>query len=197
MTAMRARSARYLTAASRPDGLPEARCPEIAFLGRSNVGKSSLINTLCGHKGLARTSGTPGRTRQLNWFEVEPPRGPKVAFVDLPGYGYAKVARELRASWRALIEAYLGRPALRAAVILLDPRRAPAAEEAELGAWLAKVDVPVIWVATKIDKLAKARRKPALAALGRALGLSRPPLPFAAPTGAGASDLWRAILETL
>src|SRR5262245_14804520 len=104
---LRARNATFITSASSPSGFPPATLPEVAFAGRSNVGKSSLINSLTGKKGLARTSATPGRTRLLNWFSIEAPMGKDVQFVDLPGYGYAKVPREMRDSWRPLVEAAL------------------------------------------------------------------------------------------
>src|SRR3954447_9146724 len=118
---MRPRSARFVISASRPEEFPTGDLPEVAFAGRSNVGKSSLINTLPGVDGLARTSRTPGRTRLLNWFRVEPLKGGALHFVDLPGYGYAAVDRGLRASWRPLMESYLtDRPALRAVVLLID-----------------------------------------------------------------------------
>jgi hypothetical protein len=109
---MRPRAARYLTSATRPAEFPAADLPEIAFAGRSNVGKSSLINTLAGVSGLARTSRTPGRTRLLNWFRIDLPKATHgndaVYFVDLPGYGFASVDRSMRASWRPLMESYLG-----------------------------------------------------------------------------------------
>jgi GTP-binding protein len=191
---MKARAAAFMTAAAQPGQFPPGDLPEIAFAGRSNVGKSSLINTLVGQTGLARTSRTPGRTRLLNWFRVEPPTGPPVAFVDLPGYGYAKVTRDLRESWRPLVESYLGdRPALRAVVLLVDARRGAEQEEIDLARWLADAEVPVIPVLTKVDKLTKSHRKPAALAVQRALELPRAPLVFSSPERLGVDELWRAI----
>jgi len=191
-----ARSATYVTSASSPAGFPRPGRPEIAFAGRSNVGKSSLINTLTGKKGLARTSATPGRTRLLNWFDVSPPGGPDVAFVDLPGFGYAKVPRDMRASWRPLVESFVtDRETLRLVVVIIDARRGPEEEEVELLEWLADVDRPALVVLTKVDKLPKSKRIPAAAATRRALGLKKEPLLFSADSGDGVDDLWRAILS--
>jgi len=191
---MRPRSARFVVSAARPADFPAPELPEIAFAGRSNVGKSSLINTLTGHAGLARTSRTPGRTRLLNWFRVEPARGQPVAFVDLPGYGYAAVDRDLRASWRPLIEAYLdGRTMLRAVVLLIDIRRGAEREELDFVPWLGERGVTVIPVLTKADKLGKAQRAPVAARVGKALGAGRDPILFSAPDKLGLDELWRAI----
>ena len=191
---MRSRAARFVVSASAPAEFPPEGLPEVAFAGRSNVGKSSLINALVGKEGLARTSRTPGRTQLLNWFEVEGPAGGKLSFVDLPGYGYAKVPVAMQASWQGLIEAYLGdRKVLRAVVLLVDVRRGAEQEEEDLAAWLAEKNVPVIAVVTKIDKVAKNKREPVLSAVKRGLGLKRPPLPFSSLEGEGIDDLWRAI----
>jgi GTP-binding protein len=190
---MRTRAARFVTSAAAPAGFPAPELPEVAFAGRSNVGKSSVINTLVGQPGLARTSRTPGRTQLLNWFRVEGPTGP-LAFVDLPGYGYAKVPAAMRGGWRPLIEAYLGdRPVLAAVVLLVDVRRGVEAEEQELSAWLAERGLPVLCVITKIDKLPKHQRVPVLAAVQRDLGLARPPIGFSAQDGLGVDELWRAL----
>jgi len=191
---MKARRAEFVKSATRPAEYPPEGAPEIAFAGRSNVGKSSLINRLAGVSRLARTSQTPGRTRLLNWFRVEPPKGKTILFVDLPGYGYAKVSRGERDAWRPMVEAYLeGRRALRAVVVLIDARRGADAEEQQLIDWLEEVGVEVIAVLTKVDKLAKSKRKPAGLAAQKALGLRRPPVLFSATVGDGVDDLWRSI----
>ena len=147
---MKPRSARFLISAADPAGFPAPSLPEIAIAGRSNVGKSSLINALVGQPGLARTSRTPGRTRLLNWFAVD--GQPPFHLVDLPGYGYAAVDKNTREGWRPLIESYLeDRPTLRAVVLLIDIRRGPEAEEEDFIPWLAQKDVTTIVVLTKAD----------------------------------------------
>jgi GTP-binding protein len=198
---MKPRTATFVTSAAQPAQFPPPTLPEIAFAGRSNVGKSSLINALTGVSTLARTSRTPGRTRLVNWFRVDPRGVPGPAgragplhFVDLPGYGYAEVPRAMRAGWQPLIEALLGdRATLRAAVLLLDIRRAVAAEEEDLAAWLAERGVPVVVAITKADKLGKAQRRPIQTQVRRALGLGRDPVLFSAQDDLGGGELWRAI----
>lgn len=191
---MRARSARFVTSAADPAGFPPPDLPEVAFAGRSNVGKSSLINALCGAANLAKTSRTPGRTRLLNWFRVAPPKGEPLHFVDLPGYGYARVPRAVRQGWRPLVEGYLrDRSALRGVVVLVDARRGPEEDERDLLAWLADLGVPARAVLTKADKLSKSKRKPAALAAQRALGLPAVPALFSAHTRDGADDVWRLL----
>jgi GTP-binding protein len=189
---MKPRSARFVTSAADPSGFPAPTLPEVAIAGRSNVGKSSLINALVGQSGLARTSRTPGRTRLLNWFAVD--AQPAFHLVDLPGYGYASVDRDTRESWRPLIEGYLSsRPCLRAVVLLIDVRRGPEAEEEDFVAWLADRPVATIIVLTKADKLGKSQRNLAAASARSALGLRRAPVLVSATTGDGLDDLWKAI----
>lgn len=193
---MRAKRAEFVTSAADPGGFPPESLPEVAFAGRSNVGKSSLINKLVGQSKLARTSNTPGRTRLLNWFRIDPPKGKPICFVDLPGYGYAKVSRALREAWRPLVEVYLAeRGALRGVIVLVDARRGAGADDAELLEWLREMDVPALVVLTKADKLSKSKRKLAGLAVQRELGLKRPPVVFSATLGDGVDDLWRAITK--
>jgi GTP-binding protein len=182
-----------MISASETRNFPAEDLPEVAFAGRSNVGKSSLINALVGVHRLAKTSQTPGRTRLLNWFRVEPPLGDALSFVDLPGYGYAKVSRSQRDAWRPLVESYLrGRGVLRGVVVLLDARRGAEAEEIDLLEWLASLEIPAIVVLTKTDKLPKARRKVVGMEVGRKLGGIRPVL-ASAVTGEGLDEVWRGI----
>ena len=193
---LRLEDPRFVASGTSPDNFPPPTYPEIAFAGRSNVGKSSLLNTLLGRP-LARTSSTPGRTRLVNFFAARlPGSGGKsrreVGLVDLPGYGYAKVARSERAAWQHMIEGYVtGRPTLRAMVVIVDVRRGAEDEERDLLEWLAALPLPSIVVGTKLDKLGKAAQKPALVALGQELGMSRSPLGFSADTGEGKSELIR------
>jgi GTP-binding protein len=195
---MKARSAHFVTSAAEPAQFPPATLPEVAIAGRSNVGKSSLINALCGHTGLARTSRTPGRTRLLNWFHVVPPKGREIHVVDLPGYGYAEVPRSMRDAWRPLIEAFLEkRTELRSVVLLIDIRRGPADEELDFAAWLAERKTPVIVVLTKADKLPKSQRKLAALAAKKQLGLIREPVVVSVQDGEGLESLWRAVLSHL
>jgi GTP-binding protein len=191
---MRARQATFRTSAVSPDGFPPPGAPEIAFAGRSNVGKSSLLNTLTGFKGLAKTSSTPGRTRMLNWFDVVTPAGKPVAFVDLPGYGYARVSKEMRKGFGTLIDRYITtRDALKMVVVIIDARRGPEDEELDFVPWLEQHGRAPLVVLTKADKLPKAQRQPAAAAARRALGLKRDPLLFSATSGEGLEELWRRI----
>lgn len=190
---MRARSARFVVAAPGPASFPPEGAPEIAFAGRSNVGKSTLINVVTGVPKLARTSSTPGRTRLINWFDVDT-GGHQLAFVDLPGFGYAKVPREMRDSWQPLVEQFMERQSVKLVLVLIDARRGPQEEERELLDWLASGDVPTRVILTKADKLSKNQRVPAADAARKALGLASPPLLFSSETLDGLDPLWRAIL---
>mgnify|MGYP000092786674 CR=1 FL=1 len=166
---------------------------EVAFVGRSNVGKSSLLNRLAGAK-IARTSKTPGRTQMLNLFEVERD-GLKFALVDLPGYGFADAPKAERASWMDMIEGYLtGRPNLRAVLVLVDVRRGVQEEDIEIKEWLEETSARVIPVGTKIDKFPKAKQKPALHAIASAYGVDRNEvIGTSGSTGQGIDALLEAI----
>ena len=195
---MRPRAARFVISAARPQDFPPPVHPEIAFAGRSNVGKSSLINALAGQDGLARTSRTPGRTRLVNWFRIEPNAGTTVDLVDLPGYGYAAVDEGTRTGWRPLIEALLGeRASLRAVVLLVDIRRGVEDEELDFVPWLVQRGLTVIPVLTKADKLGKAQRQPIAAKVKKELALGVNPVLFSAQDGLGVDELWRAILKAV
>jgi GTP-binding protein len=183
-------SAHFVTSAAKPSDFPPPGLPEIAVVGRSNVGKSSLINTLVGQTGLARTSRTPGRTRLANWFEVDH----KFHLVDLPGYGYAAVDKSMREGWRPLIETYLEkREVLRGVLLLVDVRRGAEDEELDFVPWLAAKKIPVVVALTKADKLAKNKRMLEIGNVKRALGVTRDPIPVSAQTGDGIDPLWRAL----
>ncbi len=188
---MRIQTAAFVTSAGRTDQFPGGGRPEVAFAGRSNVGKSSLINRLLGRRALARTSSTPGRTRTINFYAVND----AFLFVDLPGYGYAKVSRSVQEGWWALVESYLAdRVPLRGVVHLTDARHPPTEQDRELQAFLAAVGVPCVHVLTKGDKLPRGLRGAARRAAREALGPVAPEaIVFSAETGEGAADLWRAI----
>ena len=193
-------SADFGKTATRPDEWPRGATVELAFVGRSNVGKSSMLNALARRKGLARVSGTPGRTRALQFFDLAyrptPAARPRqVRFCDLPGYGYAKVSKEERDRWAAMIEDYLrGRHVLRAVVLIVDARHEPADSDHDALEFLRATGRRVIVAATKIDKLAKTRRGAALRAVEVALDLARgEAVPFSAVEGTGTDALWARI----
>lgn len=188
---MKVIEAKFLTSAPDMAVLPAPGLPETAFVGRSNVGKSSLIASLLGRKKLVRISRRPGCTQMLNLFAVRTEDGP-VAMMDLPGYGYAEAPIEERRRWGPLITSYLrDRDALCLVVALLDPRRTLGDDDRGLFEMLEDYQRPVIVVATKIDKISKSKRKPALAKLENATGV--PVFPMSAKTGEGADALWQVI----
>lgn len=170
---------------------PDAGLPEVAFAGRSNVGKSSLLNRLVHRKKFARVSNTPGRTREINFFKVNG----QFVLVDLPGYGYARISKERRAEWKPLIESYLrGSHELRGIVQLLDVRHDPTPDDQRMLEFLGDLGVPTIVVLTKIDKLTPAECSRRIANVARELGLDDDQvIPFSAVTGEGRNDLAEAI----
>jgi GTP-binding protein len=188
---MRVREARFIAGASSPAHLPRHELPEIAFAGRSNVGKSSLLNQLTGHKGLARVSKTPGRTQQLNFFDIDE----QMVFVDLPGYGFARVPEKVKEQWKALVEGYLsGRPQLRGAVVIVDVRRGVQDEDRMLIEYLGAHGIAVILAVTKVDKLGRGEREKSLRQVAlkplRGVGVL---VGVSSSTGEGIVDLWREI----
>jgi len=189
--------AEFVTSAAGPEGMPASDLPEIAFVGRSNVGKSSLLNKLVNRRALARTSATPGKTRLVNFFRIERRARPELWFVDLPGYGWARVAKRERGEWQRLIEGYLaGRVALRGVLLLVDARRDPGDDERDFLPWLAERGVAVRLVVTKLDKLRASEREARLRAVTRELGIPREALVLtSAQTGAGIDALWSTIDE--
>lgn len=170
---------------------PATTLPEVAFAGRSNVGKSSVINTLVRRKKAARVSNTPGRTREINFFDVNG----RFVLADLPGYGYARISKEARAAWRPLIEGYLtGTPTLKGVVQLLDARHTPSDDDLHMLDFLARTQLPTIIVATKTDKLRPAERVKRIQTLALEAGVeSEQVIPFSAMTGAGRDELAEAI----
>jgi len=193
-------SAEFLKTATRPEEWPRGPVPEVAFVGRSNVGKSSMLNALARRKGLARVSNTPGRTRALQFFEVAyrptPAARPRpIRLCDLPGYGYAKVSKAERDRWAAMIEDYLReRDVLRAVVLIVDARHPPSESDEDAAGFLRAAGRRVVVAATKMDKLPRTQRGAALQQAERALGLERSEaVPFSAVEGTGTDALWARV----
>lgn len=191
---MKIADARFERAAVRPEDEPASRGAEVVFLGRSNVGKSSLINGLLGVKGLARTSSTPGRTQTVNFYRVNG----KLLFVDLPGYGYARAPQAVRRAWGPMVESYLTRrrEAIAVAIVAVDARHAPSPLDRTMLAWLVERGIPALVVGVKSDKLSGNDRAKA----GRALAAALPaaegavaPFLVSAVTGSGMPVLWRHV----
>lgn len=186
-------SAEFVTSAVRPAQYPPPDLPEFAFAGRSNVGKSSIINTLVSRRKLVQTSSTPGKTRLINFFRVNA----AFSFVDLPGYGYARVSEEERRRWRPMVEQYLAaRDNLKGVVVVLDIRRAPSGEDGQLLQWLERRDIPAVLVATKADKLSKTTQVKQLGLISDALEADLDDIVlFSSKSRQGRDGLWNALLE--
>jgi len=179
----------FILSANSPEHFPADGMPEIAFLGRSNVGKSSLINAIAGQKGLAFTSNTPGRTQSINFYRVDG----RIYFVDLPGYGYARVPLASKDEWARLIEHYLQeRKTLKLSFLILDARRGWMEKDLDLKNWLEANHHPYVVVASKMDKLNQAEQQRGL----KAIRQHAEPLPFSALTGRGVREIWQAITKT-
>ena len=180
--------------AVKPLQYPDGGLAELAFVGKSNVGKSSLINVMLGRKSLARTSRTPGKTRTINFYNVED----KLMFVDLPGYGYAKISRETSQTWGAMIEGYLKkREELKAIILLIDIRHEPGKNDVQMFEWLRHYDKKMVVVATKADKLNRSQIAKHCAIIRKGLGMAQDEviLPFSSLSKAGRDELWSLILE--
>ena len=185
------KSAEFVKSAVKPSQYPVEVLPEIAFTGRSNVGKSSLINTLVNRKHLVKTSSTPGRTQLINFFIINK----AFSFVDLPGFGYAKVPDSIKKKWGPMIETYLSsRKTLKGVVLIMDIRRIPGMLELNFIEWLHYYSIPGILVLTKADKLSKTKRKKQHFAIAKALNVNDNELiPFSAKTRTGKNAVWDAI----
>jgi GTP-binding protein len=184
-----------VSSAGKLDQLPEPSLPEVAFAGRSNVGKSSLLGALSGTRKLFKTSKTPGRTRTIVHAEAKLDSGASFYLVDLPGYGYAKVSQAAKQAWAELLEAYLDdRPTLHLVVLLVDARRGPEEEEADLLDFVAEAGVPAMLVATKIDKLKKSQKRSVLQKLEQRIGVDV--IGVSATTKEGIDRLLTRIVET-
>ena len=188
---MKVVSADFIKSAYKREDYPPDTFPEIAFAGKSNVGKSSLMNTLVNRKNLARTSSTPGRTQSLNFFCINQ----KVYFVDFPGYGFAKVPEDIRKHWKPMVEAYLtSRKSLKLVVIILDCRRMPSQEDINLLEWLRFYNIAALVVLTKIDKISQNQRKKQKLLVEKILNLEGEQIVlFSAVNGEGKDELWKKI----
>lgn len=186
---MRVKSAQFKLAATSPTSFPSDSRPQIAFLGRSNVGKSSLLNSLLGVRGLARTSSTPGRTQSINFFLIND----EFYFVDLPGYGFAKTSKENRQAWGQLIERYLAETTrLMLSILLVDARHGPTPLDLQMKSWLQHFGLPFLVVSTKADKLSMGERRRAQKQAGSVLEVEQV-IPYSAVTREGMGPLWDAI----
>ncbi len=192
---MHVKSAEFIKSATKPAHYPEGDLPEIAFAGRSNVGKSSLINVLVNRKALVRTSSTPGRTQLINFFNVNA----TFTLVDLPGYGFAKVPLDVKRQWGPMMQTYLSsRNNLRGVVLIIDVRRIPKDEDIQMFEWLRTFGVPPILVVTKCDKVSKSQRERHISAIASELGIERGEIcTFSALSRDGSEGIWKRIEELL
>lgn len=193
---MKITKAEFVTSAVAPDHYPVHDLPEVALAGRSNVGKSSFINKICQRKALARTSSKPGKTQTLNFFNIND----EIMFVDVPGYGYAKVSKTEREKWGVMMEQYLtSQSALRGVVLLVDIRHEPTGDDVTMYNFLKHYEIPVIVVATKLDKIKKAQRQKHEAAVKRKLQFDPSDrfVAFSAETAEGKDEAWKAIYDLL
>jgi GTP-binding protein len=191
---MKILSAEFVTGAAHPSQFPASLLPEVAFAGKSNVGKSSLINALLDRKHLVKTSSTPGKTREINFFLVNG----AFFFVDLPGYGYAAAPKHVQRGWRPLLEAYLtGRVPLRGAVLIVDARHDPSPLDVQMKDFLMAHRVPILVVANKADKLSRGQVPGQLKTIARELELPEPPLAYSSKTGEGRDALWALLTAWL
>jgi len=191
---LRVRSTRFVQASYKPSDEPQDLGPDVVFLGRSNVGKSSLINRLLGTKGLARTSSQPGRTQSINFYRIND----ALFFVDLPGYGYAKVPESVRRAWGPMVEGFLEhrRERIAAALLIVDARREPTELDRVMKEWLEARSIPYLVAATKTDTLSGNGRARAQRALLKAYGkaqLAEGPVMTSAKTGAGVREIWKCL----
>ena len=189
------KSTEFIKSAVKPNQYPESDLPEIAFAGRSNVGKSSLINVLVNRKNLVRTSSTPGRTQLINFFNVND----SFTLVDLPGYGFAKVPLAVKKEWGPMMETYFAkRSNLRGVVLILDIRRTPVEEDRQMLQWFRAYDIPAILVITKCDKVSRNERSKQAAVIAQALGVVKEDFSFfSALSREGKDQIWARVEELL
>jgi len=191
-------SVKFLKSAFKAQDWPPANCPEVAFVGRSNVGKSSCLNTLVGGKNVARVSKTPGRTQAINFFDLHR-GGYPLRLADLPGYGFAKVPKSVKKSWDRMVGEYLhGRESLALVVVLVDMRRDPTDLDREMVEWLVEADCTGLLVLTKADRIAKAKRLNQQTKICKGLGVpTEASVLFSSPERMGREALWKRIDEAV
>ncbi|MFH2013218.1 MAG: ribosome biogenesis GTP-binding protein YihA/YsxC [Pseudomonadota bacterium] len=189
---MKIKSAEFVTSAFQSSDFPKESLPEVVFAGKSNVGKSSLINVLVNRKNLVKTSSVPGKTQSINFFRINN----EITFVDLPGYGYAKVPQNLRKRWKPLVEGYLKTgEAIKLVIVILDIRRIPSQEDIELIEWFDFYQIPRLIILNKIDKFSKAKLKTQIELIKKSLPTKGSnPVLFSAVTREGKEELWKQIL---
>ncbi|MDQ0298661.1 GTP-binding protein [Salibacterium salarium] len=189
---MKVNQAELMISAVSTEQYPQNGLPEIALAGRSNVGKSSFINTLLTRKNLAYTSSKPGKTQTLNFYDIEG----RYIFVDVPGYGYAKVSKTERAAWGRMMETYFStRESLRGVVLIIDVRHLPSSEDVQMYKYLKYFDLPIVIIATKADKVSKNKRPRHVKQIKETLEMEKTDsiILFSAETGHGKEDSWKAI----
>lgn len=193
---MNIKNAKYELTAVRPDQYPTLHLPEIALVGRSNVGKSSIINTLLNRKNLARVAAEPGKTRQINFYNIDG----TLFFADLPGYGYARVSKTEKDSWAEMIETYLNsRKQLQLIIMLVDIRHTPSNDDQTMFDWLANQDRSRLVVATKLDKITRGQVQKQLQDIRSTLVMNpgETLIPFSAVTGQGRDEIWNQINQLI
>jgi GTP-binding protein len=189
---MNINNAKFETTAVKPEQYPSSNIPEVAFVGRSNVGKSSIINTLLNRKGLARVGSTPGKTRVINFFNVDD----KMYFVDLPGYGFANVSKKEISSWSRMIETYLNsREQLKLIIMIVDIRHLPTENDKIMHSWLEERSIPYMIAATKADKISKSQVNRNVNDIRKALKIDGqiPIIPASSSTKQGRDEIWKHI----
>lgn len=191
---MKIKSTEFIISAATVQQFPQTEHAEIAFAGKSNVGKSTLINSLLNRKNLVKTSATPGKTRLLNFFLING----EFSLVDLPGYGFAKVPQAMQTQWKELVETYLSqRTSLRGVILIIDARHSPTADDLMLQEWLDHYRIPTLIVANKVDKLKRSQVPKHLKQIQTQMGLSELPITHSSLKKVGRKEIWQALLPWL
>ncbi|MBF0289384.1 MAG: YihA family ribosome biogenesis GTP-binding protein [SAR324 cluster bacterium] len=191
---MKIKSTEFVISAVNKQQFPAVQSPEIAFAGKSNVGKSSLINSLLNRKNLVKTSSTPGKTRMINFFSVND----IFLLVDLPGYGFAKVSKSMQGQWKQLVETYLSdRSSLRGVILIIDVRHGPTEQDLQLQSWLHTYHIPILIIANKVDKLKRNQVIPHLQQIQTKMNLSELPIQHSSTKKVGRKEIWQVLQSWL